>query len=194
MSDRLAWLEQWCPECHAAPGARCTRWRSGRGAAAGRSWSHISTSLAAGSSVRVRRARQGRRALRDADRPGGFARPRGATAAGAVRAGRGGRRSGRSWSAGVRPSPIVPFSGRAGVGRRTDTITLLRPEGEELVEVERWTGSRRALSRARGARLGSLRHLRRASAGRGEVIWSAEDRCVVIRGTRGERPFEEFAA
>ena len=31
MSDRLAWLEQWCPECHAAPGARCTRWRFGRG-------------------------------------------------------------------------------------------------------------------------------------------------------------------
>ena len=23
MSDRVAWLEQWCPECHAAPGRRC---------------------------------------------------------------------------------------------------------------------------------------------------------------------------
>jgi hypothetical protein len=31
MSDRLAWLEQWCPECGAAPWARCGRWRWGRG-------------------------------------------------------------------------------------------------------------------------------------------------------------------
>lgn len=40
MSDRSAGLEQWCPTCHSAPGARCRRWRwrwrwaSGRGNAA----------------------------------------------------------------------------------------------------------------------------------------------------------------
>jgi hypothetical protein len=28
MTARLAWLEQWCPYCHAAPGGRClqSRW------------------------------------------------------------------------------------------------------------------------------------------------------------------------
>jgi hypothetical protein len=30
MSDRLAWLQQWCPECCAAPGARCKRQRYGQ--------------------------------------------------------------------------------------------------------------------------------------------------------------------
>jgi hypothetical protein len=33
----------------------------------------------------------------------------------------------------------VPFWGRAGTGGQTDAITLLRLEGEELVEVERWS-------------------------------------------------------
>jgi hypothetical protein len=31
MSDRAAWLEQRCPECRAAPGARCSRWRRSAG-------------------------------------------------------------------------------------------------------------------------------------------------------------------
>ena len=35
---------------------------------------------------------------------------------------------------------VVPFWGRAGRGGRTDVIRLLRLEGEQLVEVERWTG------------------------------------------------------
>lgn len=36
MSDRSAWLEQWCPTCHAAPGARCGRWLWGRRGTRGR--------------------------------------------------------------------------------------------------------------------------------------------------------------
>jgi hypothetical protein len=86
---------------------------------------------------------------------------------------------------------VVPFYGRAGTGGRTDTITLLRLEGEELVVVERWT-SRDELCRALEAplweRFGSF-------AGqpmvRGEVVWTADDRSVLIRGRRGDRPFEE---
>jgi hypothetical protein len=34
---------------------------------------------------------------------------------------------------------IVPFSGRAGAGGRTDTIRLLKQDGAKLVEIERWT-------------------------------------------------------
>jgi hypothetical protein len=88
---------------------------------------------------------------------------------------------------------IVPFSGRAGIGGRTDTIRLLRPEGEELVEVERWT-FRDELCHALEApiwdRFGTF-------AGHplvhGEVIWSVQDREVVIRGKRGAGAFEESA-
>jgi hypothetical protein len=89
---------------------------------------------------------------------------------------------------------IVPFSGRSGTGGRTDTIMLLRSEGEELLEVERWT-SRDELCYALEApmwdRFGTF-------AGhplvRGEVIWLAEERRVVMRGTRGDSSFEEPAA
>jgi hypothetical protein len=43
---------------------------------------------------------------------------------------------------------VVPFYGRAGIGGRTDTITLLRLEGDVLVVVERWS-SRDELERRR---------------------------------------------
>jgi hypothetical protein len=86
----------------------------------------------------------------------------------------------------------VPFWGRAGSGGRTDTIKLLRLEDEELVDVERWT-SRDELCYALEApvweRFGTF-------VGhpliRGEVIWCAEDRTVVISGRRGDRRFEEI--
>jgi hypothetical protein len=88
---------------------------------------------------------------------------------------------------------VVPFYGRAGIGGRTDTITLLRLDGEKLVVVERWT-SRDELCHALAAPLwepfGSF-------AGqpmvRGEVIWTLDDRSVVIRGRRGDRAFEEMS-
>jgi hypothetical protein len=88
---------------------------------------------------------------------------------------------------------IVPFSGRAGTSGRTDTIKLLRSAGEELVDVQRWT-FRDELCYALAApvwdRFGTfLGHPQI----RGEVVWTAENRCVVIRGRRGERPFEELA-
>jgi hypothetical protein len=89
---------------------------------------------------------------------------------------------------------IVPFWGRAGRGGETEAITLWRQEGEELVEVERWTYSRDELCYALEApvweRFGTF-------VGhpliRGEVIWSAEDHGVVISSRRGERRFAEPA-
>jgi len=90
---------------------------------------------------------------------------------------------------------IVAFSGRAGRSGQTDTITLLRVEGDELVEVERWTGGRDELCHALEApvweRFGTF-------AGhppvRGEVISTVQDRRVAIAGKRGERPFEEVVS
>ena len=87
---------------------------------------------------------------------------------------------------------IVPFWGRAGRGGHTDTITLLRPDGEELAEVERWTGRDElcyALEAPVWERFGTFVGHPLVS---GDVIWTADDRCVAIHGTRGERPFEEL--
>jgi len=193
MSDRLAWLERWCPECRAAPGARCGRWHWGRNGPGRRvavahlhvargwlerpcpackAWAGERCSTPTGraaSSVHVARLRPARREL--AWRPAVWEEleRRGAAVA------------------------IVPFSGQAGSGGRTDTIKLYMLQDAKLVEVERWT-SRDELCYALEApiwdRFGTF-------AGhplmRGEVIWSTGDRCVAIRGWRGERSFEELA-
>ena len=193
MSDRAAWLEQWCPECRAAPGARCSRWRWGgwvNGRAVPSTELHVARGwfergcptckVAAGercvtptgreaAQVHVARLRPARGEL--VWRPAVWEEldRRGATVA------------------------IVPFSGRAGSSGRTDTIKLLRSAGEELVDVERWT-SRDELCYALAApvwdRFGTFVGHPQI---RGEVVWTAENRCVAIRGRRGERPFEELA-
>jgi hypothetical protein len=91
-------------------------------------------------------------------------------------------------------SAIVSFWGRAGRGGRTEKITLLRLDGARLVEVERCSGRDElcyALEAAVWGRFGTF-------AGhplvRGELLWSAGDRCVLIRARRGERPFEELVS
>jgi hypothetical protein len=88
---------------------------------------------------------------------------------------------------------VVPFAGQAGRGGRTDVIQLLRLEGEALVDVERWTG-RDELCHALEApvwdRFGTFNG---HPLVRGEVIWTADDRQVVIVGRRGGRKFEETA-
>lgn len=87
---------------------------------------------------------------------------------------------------------IVPFWGRAGRGGRTERIDLLRLESDRLVDVERWT-FRDVLCYALEApvweRFGTFAGL---PLTQGEVIWTASDRSVLIRGRRGERTFEEF--
>ena len=87
---------------------------------------------------------------------------------------------------------IVPFSGRAGRGGRIDRIVLSRVDGNDLIDVERWT-SRDELCHALEApvwdRFGSF-------AGQppiaGTVTWTSADSRVVIEGRRGDARFEEL--
>lgn len=193
MSDRSAWLAQWCPECHAAPGGRCGRWLWGRRGTRGRVVPIAHLHVARGwlerpcptckavagercstptgrpaSRVHTARLRPARRELLWRPAVWEELERRGATVA------------------------LVLFWGRAGSGGRTDTIKLLRFESGELLDVERWT-SRDELCHALEApvweRFGTF-------VGhpliRGEVLWSAEDRIVVISGRRGDRRFEEI--
>ncbi len=72
-------------------------------------------------------------------------------------------------------------------------ITLLATRGNEFVDLERWT-SRDELCRALEAPIWDrFRTFAGQPLVRGEVIWSTGDRCVAIRGRRGERSFEELA-
>jgi hypothetical protein len=88
---------------------------------------------------------------------------------------------------------VVPFSGRPGRGGRTDTITLSRVDGVEVVDVERWTG-RDELAYALEApiwdRYGTF-------AGHpfihGTVTWTTAERLIVIAGVRSRERFEEIA-
>ena len=189
MSERSTWLEHWCPTCHAAPGARCrrSRWTSGRGNAAAqlhvaRGWLERSCPTC--------KAPPGERCSTPTGRPASqvhTARLRPARWELVCRAAVWDELERRGASVAT-----VPFWGRAGSGGRTDTIKLLRLEDGELLDVERWT-YRDELCHALEApvweRFGTF-------VGhpliRGEVIWSAEDRSVVISGRRGDRRFEEI--
>ena len=86
----------------------------------------------------------------------------------------------------------VPFSGRAGRGGSVDRIALSRVQGNELVDLEGWSGRDElcyALEAPIWDRFGSF-------AGQplivGTVLWTAADRLVVIEGRRGEKRFEEL--
>jgi hypothetical protein len=89
---------------------------------------------------------------------------------------------------------VVPFSGRAGQGGKTGTITLSRLQGDELVEFERWS-SRDELALALE---GPVWDRYAGFAGkpwiRGRLAWSVTERSIVIVGWRGEQAFEEVLA
>ena len=89
---------------------------------------------------------------------------------------------------------VVPFSGRAGDGGGTGTITLSRFEGDGLVDVERWSG-RDELALALE---GHVWDRYAAFAGhpwiRGTVTWTVADRCTLIVGQRGGEAFAEMLA
>jgi hypothetical protein len=194
MSDRLAWLAQWCPECRARPGARCTR----------RKWNrqHRSRSVPV-ARLHVARGWLERCCPTCKAEPGERCSTPGGREASHVHVAR--LRPARDellWRPAVweelerrgATAAIVPFSGRVGSGGRTGTITLLDTRGGELLDVERWTARDKrcyALEAPVWDRFGTF-------AGhpltRGEVIWSALDRCVLIRGERGETTFEEIVA
>jgi hypothetical protein len=187
MSDRALWLEEWCPTCRVAPGARCRvhylwKTRAPTQLHIARGWRARSCptckvppgepcrtpSGREASRIHQARLRPGRHELLSGESVWHQLEARGATVA------------------------TVPFSGRAGRGGRTDRIVLSRLDDEELVDVERWTG-RDELCNALEApiwdRFGSF-------AGQplivGTVIWTAADRRVVIEGRRGEKRFEEL--
>jgi hypothetical protein len=188
MSDRALWLEEWCPTCRAAPGARC-RLPWGRRATAKPSALHAARGWRArpcpkckalpgercrtpsgreASRIHVARLRPGRYELFARDAVWAELERRGATIA------------------------TVPFSGRAGRGGSVDRIALSPFQGNELFDVERWSG-RDELCHALEApiwdRFGSF-------AGQppiaGTVIWTSADRRVVIEGRRGDARFEEL--
>jgi hypothetical protein len=86
----------------------------------------------------------------------------------------------------------VPFSGRAGGGGSVDRIVLSRLQGNELVDVERWSGRDKlcyALEAPTWDRFGSFAGQPHIA---GVVMWTAADRRVVIEGRRGGEHFEEL--
>jgi hypothetical protein len=191
VSDRREWLSQWCPECRAAPGARCRLkwWKSSGSRGAGhlhvaRGWRERpcrACGASAGEPCRTPSGREASRVHVARLRPGRYE----LLSRGAV------------WDELERRNAtiaVVPFSGRAGKGGSTGTITLSRVEHDELIDVERWT-SRDELAYALEAPVWDRYGL---FAGqpliRGDVIWTLETRSVVIVGIRGDERFEEIVA
>lgn len=135
-----------------------------------------------------------RRALLNPDWQTGLAGPHGAAAPGAMGAGvafGGVGRAGAPWGL----DGHCPFRGRAGHGGEIDVIRLRRVscEASGSLEVRLWPdGDELAYALAAPAwdRFGAF-------AGHplvcGEVIWTLEDRAVVIAGRRGDRRLEEPA-
>ncbi len=89
---------------------------------------------------------------------------------------------------------VVPFWGQAGRGGRTDVIQLLRDDGEALVDVERWTGRDELCHALEAPVWDRFATFAGHPLIRGEVIWTAGDRRVVIVGRRGDSSFEEAVA
>lgn len=193
MSDRRSWLDETCPSCHAAPGARCRGWRWGRGRAASRRpvtlpYLHIERGWHA-------------RMCPTCKAPAGeeCVTPSGRTAS-RIHTARlyGGRheliRRSDVWAELARRGAsiaVVPFWGRAGRGGETNRIRLSRMDGDKLVDVELWTGRDDlcfALEAPVWDRFGLFAGQPHIS---GEVLWLAEDHSVVITGTRSGKAFEE---
>jgi hypothetical protein len=188
MSDRREWLSQWCPQCWATPGTRCRRDRLTRSGARHAVALHVARDW------RERRCPTCKAAVGERCRiPGGREAWHVHTAR--LRPGRDELLSAPAvWDELERRQAeiaVVPFWGRAGRGGRTETITLSRVENDELIDVERWS-SRDELAYALEAPVWDRFGL---FAGqpliRGEVIWTAAHRSVVIVGTRGDVRFEE---
>ena len=86
---------------------------------------------------------------------------------------------------------VVPFSGRAGHGGTTGSITLTRPDGGELVDVERSTGRDELALALEGPVWDRYGQFVGHPWIRGTVTWSLADRCILIAGQRGDEAFEE---
>lgn len=190
MSDRVAWLEQWCPECRAAPGARCRQTRFSRNPQP---------------SARMHCARGWR------ERPC----PTCKAPAGETCRTPSGRFASQPHAARLRPArrelvaisavwdelerrgaaiAVVPFCGRAGRGGEIGTVVLSRSEDGELVAFDRRT----ALDEVAQALAAPVWDRYGTFAGqpsiRGTVTWSVAARRIVIAGRHGDASFEELVA
>ena len=191
MSDHRAWLDQWCPYCGAAAGARCQeRWYSrkrpslARRLHVARGWRerpcptckacpgdpcHTPSGREA-SRPHSARLRPGRRELVGHQTVWEELERRGATFA------------------------VIPFSGRAGQGGRIGAITLNRLEGDEFVDVERWTGRDELTLALEGPVWDRYAWFAGQPWIRGTVAWTVTDRSILIIGRRGDTGFEEVFA
>jgi hypothetical protein len=86
---------------------------------------------------------------------------------------------------------VVPFSGRAGDGARVGTIILSRLDGDELVDVERWTGRDELAYALEGPVWDRYGTFAGQPFVRGTVTWTLADRCILVAGQRGGETFKE---
>ena len=89
---------------------------------------------------------------------------------------------------------VVQFSGRAGGGGRTGTITLSRLGGDELVDVERWSARDELTLALEGPVWDRYGEFAGHPWIRGTVTWTGAERCILIAGQRGGEAFEEARA
>jgi hypothetical protein len=86
---------------------------------------------------------------------------------------------------------VVVFWGRAGQGGTTATIRLSRVDDDNVIEIERWSSRDELAYTLEAPVWDRFGEFARQPLIRGEVIWTVEDRSVVIVGTRGDGRFEE---
>jgi hypothetical protein len=189
MSDRVEWLEEWCPTCRSAPGNRCRQWR---GALRGRhepiAHLHVARGWRTrrcptckapeGERCRTPSGREASRVHASRLRPG----PRELLARSAV------------WEElerrGVRLA-VVPFVGRAGRGGEIDAIKISKDDADGRADSA--FGFRDALALALEAPVWDRYGMFAGQPWiRGEVIWTTDERLVVISGRRGDSRFEEI--
>ena len=185
MSDRSAWLQEWCPTCRVAPGTRCRnpfhRTRSPTRLHVSRGWRvrRCSTCRApAGESCTTPSGRESSAPHTTRLRPSrGELLLADAVFAGLDRLGAVGA--------------TVPFGGGAGAGGQVGRVMLTRLDDGEPVESELgWAREELAFAVAAPLwdRFGSFAGQPRIT---GTVKWETANRRVLISGRRGEKRCEE---
>jgi hypothetical protein len=192
VSDRRAWLDQWCPQCSAAPGARCRQSEYGspnrpsqaQALHIARGWREracptckalseepcCTPSGREASQPHTARLRAGRRELATRQAVWEDLQRRGAMVA------------------------VVPFSGRAGRGGATGAVTLSHLEGQDLVDAERCRGRDELALALEGPVWDRYASFAGHPWIRGTVTWTLAERCIVIAGQRGGEAFKEVLA
>ncbi|MGO9975160.1 MAG: hypothetical protein ACLP01_20645 [Solirubrobacteraceae bacterium] len=89
---------------------------------------------------------------------------------------------------------VVPFSGRAGQGGTTGTITLSRLEGRQLVHIDDWSVSEELVSALEAPVWDRYGQFAGHPWIRGTVTWTLLERRILICGHRGGISFEETLA